>query len=81
MEGDQGMIDKDKDKEKSIPRQIFEASTVGIYLVVATVVGGAMGFGLDYLLGTSYLKFVFFFLGIIAGFREVFRVARKGDKD
>jgi ATP synthase protein I len=71
-----------KDEEKSVMRQLFEASTVGIHLVLCTFAGLAIGFGLDKLFGTEWLKFVFLFLGIIAGFMELFRIARKqGGKD
>ncbi|MEK6528500.1 MAG: AtpZ/AtpI family protein, partial [Nitrospirota bacterium] len=43
-------------------------STVGINLVVSTFVGFAIGWGLDKLFGTSFLKIIFLILGIIAGF-------------
>ncbi len=67
--------------EKSILRQVFEASTVGIYLVVSMFVGLAIGYGLDKLLNTfPYLSIIFFIFGIIAGFREVFRVAKKAER-
>ncbi len=66
-----------QDKEKSVARQLFEASTVGINLVLCTFAGLAIGYGLDKLFDTSYLKFVFLFMGIVAGFRELFRIAKK----
>jgi ATP synthase protein I len=67
--------------EKSVLRQVFEASTVGIYLVASMFVGLAIGYGLDKLLNTfPYLSIIFFILGIIAGFREVFRVAKKAER-
>lgn len=71
----------DNKPEKSLWRQVFEASTVGIHLVLSTIVGAAIGYGLDYLLHTSpYLTVVFFIIGVISGFREVFRIARKVEK-
>lgn len=71
----------DKKPEKSILRQVFEASTVGIHLVVSMFVGLLIGYGLDKLFNTfPYLSIVFFILGIIAGFREVFRIAKKAEK-
>lgn len=67
--------------EKSILRQVLEASTVGIYLVVSMFVGLAIGYGLDKLLNTfPYLSIIFFIFGIIAGFREVFRIAKKAER-
>jgi ATP synthase protein I len=72
-----------QDKEKSVARQLFEASTVGIHLVLCTFAGLAIGYGLDVLFGTSFLKFVFLFMGIVAGFVELFRIAKKqgGNRD
>lgn len=64
--------------EKSLLKQIIDASSVGIHLVISTFVGLAMGYGLDKLFGTSpYLTIIFLILGIIAGFRELIRVAKK----
>jgi len=71
----------EKEKEKPLLKQIFEASTVGIQLVLSTFAGLAIGYGLDKLFGTSFLKFIFLFMGIIAGFRELFRVAKKQGGD
>ena len=46
-------------------------------LVSAVVVGGAIGWGLDWLLGTGpWLLLVFFFLGIAAGILNVIRTAQ-----
>ncbi len=67
----------EKDKEKSVLRQVYEASTVGIQFALSTFAGLAIGYGLDKFFGTSYLKFVFLFFGILAGFWELFKVARK----
>ena len=61
-------------------RQVFEASTVGIQLVVSTFAGLAIGYGLDKLFGTFYLKFIFLLLGIIAGFWEIFKVVKKQEE-
>jgi ATP synthase protein I len=66
-----------KDEDKSVLRQLFEASTVGIHLVLCTFAGLAIGYGLDKLFGTVWLKFLFLFFGIIAGFMELFRIAKK----
>ncbi|KAF0180592.1 MAG: hypothetical protein FD164_1809 [Nitrospirae bacterium] len=67
--------------EKPVFRQIFEASTVGIHLVLCIIAGAVAGYFMDRYFGTfPYLSLVFFILGVIAGFREVFRIARKADK-
>lgn len=73
---------KDKEPEKPLLKQLIEASSVGIHLVVSTFVGLAIGYGLDKLFGTSpYLTFIFLIIGIIAGFRELIRVAKKQEKN
>ena len=65
-------------KERPLLRQLFEASTVGIQLVLSTFVGFGMGYFLDKFLGTfPWLTILFLILGIIAGFRELLRVARR----
>lgn len=65
-------------REKPLLKQLFEASTVGIQLVLSTFVGFGMGYFLDKFLGTSpWLTAIFLILGIIAGFRELLRVARR----
>lgn len=69
---------KEKQPEKPLFRQLLEASSVGIHLVVSTFIGFAIGYGLDKLFGTSpYLTVIFLIIGIIAGFRELIRIAKK----
>ena len=59
-------------------RQLLDASMVGINLVVSTFVGLAIGYFLDKLLGTSpWLLIAFTFLGIVAGFIELFKFINK----
>jgi ATP synthase protein I len=67
---------------KGIWKDLLEASTAPLNLVVSTFVGLAIGYGLDSLFDTSpYLTIIFLILGIIAGFRELFRFARRQAKD
>lgn len=48
------------------------ASVIGLHMVSAIFVGGAIGWGLDYWLGTfPWLSGIFFVFGIIAGFYNV----------
>ncbi len=71
----------DKQPEKPLFKQLLEASSVGIHLVVSTFVGFAIGYGLDKLFGTSpYLTVIFLIVGIIAGFMELVRIAKKQEK-
>ena len=51
------------------------ASSVGLVLVVATLIGYAFGSWLDRRLGTEpWLMLVFTLMGIAAGFIEMFRI-------
>ena len=66
--------------EKPFFRQLMQASTIGINLVLSTFVGLAIGYGLDSLFHTSpWLTIIFLILGIIAGFRELLRIANRQD--
>jgi ATP synthase protein I len=70
--------------EKPVFKQLLEASTVGLNFVIATVVGGLIGYGLDYaaerwfgVRTAPWLLIVFTMLGIVAGFIELFRLASR----
>lgn len=74
----------DKAKKSDFFRFIGVASTVGINMVASTFVGFALGFWvIDKYLNT-YPWFTIFLtlLGIIGGFRYLFKIARKaGERD
>ena len=67
--------------EKPFFRQLFQASTVGLNLVFSTFIGLAIGYGLDKLFKKTFpwLTIVFLILGIISGFRDLVRLAKKQD--
>lgn len=69
---------KFKEKNKEYLDLVYDAGTIGIQLVASTFIGLAMGYYLDEWLGTDpWLLIVFLILGIIAGFRNVYREAKK----
>ncbi len=69
---------EDKKPEKSLFGQLLDASSVGIQLVLCTFAGFLIGYFLDRWLGTSpYLKLIFLVIGIIAGFKELFRISKR----
>jgi ATP synthase protein I len=59
---------------------IYTLATVGINLVVATFIGLGMGWFIDHKLfherTTPWFTLIFLLLGIVAGFRNIFRMAR-----
>lgn len=63
------MADKKDDALSSIARY----SGLAIMLPAATMVGYAIGYGLDVLFSTHYLKIVFLLIGTVAGFIELIR--------
>jgi F0F1-type ATP synthase assembly protein I len=46
---------------------------LALLLPISTGVGFGMGYGLDYLFHTHWLRFVFLVLGTVAGFIEVIK--------
>jgi ATP synthase protein I len=70
--------------DKTFFKTLLDASTIGLNLVLATFVGLAMGYGIDYGLERwfgwhtkPWFTFIFLFIGIIAGFRELVRTAQR----
>lgn len=51
---------------------VATAGTIGLHMVSGPIVGFAIGYGLDYWLGTGpWCKLAFFLVGIVAGFKNV----------
>ncbi len=54
------------------------ASTMGMHMVAGVLVGGLMGYGLDYVFGTAHwFTAIFLILGIAAGFMNVWRDTKR----
>lgn len=65
----------DVDKRREY-RQLLEASALGWMFPIAIGIGFGMGYGLDRLFGTwPWMSAIFAFLGIIAAFMNLFRMA------
>ncbi len=62
---------------KNLFDALGRASTLGLHLVSGMLVGGVLGYGLDSWLGSQpWGLLVFLLMGIIAGFRNVWRDAQ-----
>ncbi len=75
---------KEKQKKGDFVRYLGVASTVGINMVATTFIGFAIGYWIvDKYLGTfPWFTGIFLLLGIIAGFKHLFKIARKmGEKN
>jgi ATP synthase protein I len=72
-----------KEKKSELFRYIGVASTVGINLVISTFIGFAIGYYLlDRIFNTfPWLTTIFTLLGIVAGFKYLFKVASKMTDD
>ena len=72
----------EKHRTKRDPN-LGKAYRMGIELVLAVAIGGAIGWYLDKWLETfPWLFVLFFFLGVAAGFRNVYKAAQKmGEHD
>jgi F0F1-type ATP synthase assembly protein I len=66
------MPDKDNDT-----RSIGKYLELAILLPVSTMIGYAMGYGLDKLFGTQFLYLIFIFIGTAAGIIQLIRELSK----
>ncbi len=65
---------------RGLLRQLGKVSIIGIEMVVSTFVGLAIGVYLDGKFDTNpWLTLIFLIVGIVAGFRNVFREIKKID--
>jgi F0F1-type ATP synthase assembly protein I len=63
----------------NLVQQFGRYYAVAFLLPVATLVGFGIGYLLDKLFGTGFLKIVFLFLGVAAGIIDVIRELSKDD--
>jgi F0F1-type ATP synthase assembly protein I len=74
--------------DRTILRQIYKASIVGLNIVIATIVGGFLGYLFDYAMTkwfgittAPWGLFVGAIFGIIAGFKDLVMLAKKLEED
>jgi ATP synthase protein I len=71
-----------KEDTRKLLRLVGLASTVGLTLVLSTVIGLAIGIWLDRVFNTGpWLTLVFLVLGIVAGFRNFYRFMTKSTRE
>ena len=63
--------------DKNIFRYLTLITQFGIYMLVPIFLCAFAGMYLDKRLGTSFLVVVFFFIGALAGFRNIYLLAAK----
>ncbi len=70
------------EKDRKLLRVVAFLSTVGISMVIATVIGLFIGIWLDKRLGTTpWLTGIFLLVGIIAGFRNLFYYVKRSQEE
>ncbi|HMB30568.1 MAG TPA: AtpZ/AtpI family protein [Desulfohalobiaceae bacterium] len=70
-----------KNVDKEYWDSLLKASLIGIHMVATTFIGLAIGYFLDKYLHTDpWLTMIFLFLGIAAGFKNMFQEVKKIQK-
>jgi F0F1-type ATP synthase assembly protein I len=74
--------------DRTILRQVYKASVVGLNIVIATVVGGFLGYLFDYAMAkwfgvttAPWGLFIGALFGIVSGFKDLFILAKKIEQD
>ncbi len=78
------MSSKNRKRQKerqSTFRMLTLITQFGINMLVPIFLCFFVGYYLDKKLGTSYLMIIFFFIGALAGFRNIYIFARRMTKD
>ena len=66
---------------KRLFRSLYFLSTVGLSMALAIAIGVGIGYWLDKKLGTSpWMLLIFFGFGIVAAFRNLYYMYKKGKK-
>lgn len=72
---------KRQKERQSTLRMLTLITQFGINMLVPIFLCFFVGYYLDKKIGTSYLMIIFFFIGALAGFRNVYILARRMTKD
>ena len=68
---------KKNEYDRGVYRSLAMITQFGIYMIVPILMCGALGLFLDRKLGTSYLAILLFFIGALAGFRNIYLYSKK----
>ena len=72
---------KRQKERQSTLRMLTLITQFGINMLVPIFLCFFVGYYLDKKIGTSYLMIIFFFIGALAGFRNIYIFARRMTKD
>ena len=68
---------KKNEYDRDVYRSLAMISQFGINMIVPILMCGALGLFLDRKLGTGYLAILLFFIGALAGFRNIYVFSKK----
>ncbi len=68
---------KKDDYDRDVYRSLAMISQFGINMIVPILMCSALGLFLDRKLGTGYLTILLFFVGALAGFRNIYVFSKK----
>jgi F0F1-type ATP synthase assembly protein I len=69
-------------KDKGFKRDFLWVSTLGINLVVSSIAGTGLGYGIDHVFKTQPVFTIsLFFIGTFAGFRQIYKEIIKMSKE
>jgi ATP synthase protein I len=67
--------------QKGLYKRIFRYSAIGLEMGLSVAIGVALGYFLDRYFGTRpWLTLIFLIIGVIAGFRSLFRLMKDIEK-
>lgn len=66
-----------KKYDKSVYQSLMLISQFGINMLVPIFLCSFLGMWLDKKLGTSYIMIILFFVGALAGFRNIYMMAKR----
>ena len=70
-----------RDQKKNVWVQVGEYASLAFMLPAATLIGYGIGYLLDRVLDTTFLKVIFLVFGMASGFLQVIRQVQKDTKD
>ena len=68
---------KKNDYDRDVYRSFSMITQFGINMIVPILMCSAIGYYLDQKLGTGYIAIIMFFIGALAGFRNIYVFAKK----
>ena len=73
-----GPIEKN---QKKLYKKVFRYSAIGLEMGLSVAIGVVLGYFLDHYFGTQpWLTLIFLLIGVVAGFRSLFRLMKDIEK-